>query len=85
MKTLTVGDFKSKFSEVIEWVKNGEEIAVTYGKSKKIIGYFSKNKNTKKEKPAKRTFGSLKHLGFELTDDFEMTPEEMGFEDGLFD
>lgn len=40
MKTMTVGEFKTHFSEVIEQVKRGEEIAVTYGKKKEIIGYF---------------------------------------------
>jgi hypothetical protein len=40
MKEMTVGEFKTKFSEVIEQVKTGEEIAVTYGKKKQIVGYF---------------------------------------------
>lgn len=37
---MTVGEFKTHFSEVIDLVKAGEEIAVTFGRKKKIIGYF---------------------------------------------
>lgn len=40
MKTMTVADFKSHFSEVIDQVKTGEKIKVTYGKTKEVIGYF---------------------------------------------
>ena len=40
MKILAVGEFKSRFSEVVQWVKQGEEVSVTYGRAKEIIGYF---------------------------------------------
>lgn len=40
MKTMSVGEFKAHFSNVIERVKAGEKIAVTFGKKKVIIGYF---------------------------------------------
>lgn len=40
MKTLTVGEFKANFSEVVEQLKTGEKFAVTYGKKKQIVGYF---------------------------------------------
>jgi len=40
MKEMTVGEFKTHFSEVVEQVKAGEEIAVTYGKKKQVVGYF---------------------------------------------
>jgi hypothetical protein len=40
MKEMTVGEFKTHFSDVIEKVKTGEEIAVTYGKKKQVVGYF---------------------------------------------
>jgi hypothetical protein len=41
MKSLTVAEFKSSFSSVLEGVKKGEEFLVTYGRSKKILGIFS--------------------------------------------
>lgn len=37
---MTVGEFKSNFSEVLEQVKAGVSIAVTYGRKKEIVGYF---------------------------------------------
>ena len=37
MKALTVGEFKSHFSELLELVKKGEKIQILYGKSKKPI------------------------------------------------
>ena len=40
MKTMSVGEFKTHFSDVLELVKLGEKIAVTFGKKKEIIGYF---------------------------------------------
>lgn len=40
MKKLTVGQFKSQFSDVIARVRKGEKIAVSYGKKAEIIGVF---------------------------------------------
>ncbi|MDR0447299.1 MAG: prevent-host-death protein [Treponema sp.] len=37
MKTLTVAEFKSNFSDVLIRVKNGENVKILYGKSKKPI------------------------------------------------
>jgi antitoxin (DNA-binding transcriptional repressor) of toxin-antitoxin stability system len=73
MKTMSVGEFKTHFSDVIEQVKAGEEVAVTYGKKKELIGYFSPKKQQKSkiklgimEGKAKAIFGP----------DFKMTEEE---------
>ena len=73
MKTMTVGEFKTHFSEVVDQVKAGEEIAVTYGKKKEVIGYFLPQKP---EKP-KRQLGILEgKVEITLMPDFEMTTEE---------
>ena len=38
MKTMTVGELKAQFSEVLgQMVKNGEPIAISYGKRKEKI------------------------------------------------
>ncbi len=37
MYQLTVGQFKAKFSEVLEKVLQGESVGITYGKSKKKV------------------------------------------------
>lgn len=74
MKTMTVGEFKTHFSEVLDQVKSGAEIAVTYGKSKEIVGYFvPKLAKTGK----KRKFGLLKGKAkATMSSDFKMTAEE---------
>ena len=73
MKTMSVGEFKTHFSEVLERVKAGEEIAVTYGKKKEVVGYFLPEKP---QKP-KRKLGILEgKVEVIFTPDFEMTTEE---------
>lgn len=37
MKTMTVGQFKSNFSQVLENIKHGEDIIISYGKKKEKI------------------------------------------------
>ena len=73
MITMTVGEFKTRFSEVIDQVTAGEEIAVTYGKTKKIVGYFVPEKTKK----AKRTLGILEgKVEVIFKPDFKITTEE---------
>jgi len=73
MKTMTVGEFKTHFSEVLDELKSGKKIAVTYGKKKEIVGYFSPELP---EQP-KRKLGILEGKAtFTFSDDFKMTEEE---------
>jgi len=73
MKTMTVGEFKSQFSKVIEKVKRGEEIGVTYGKDKEVVGVFS----PPKKKKLKRKLGILEgKVKVVFAKDFKMTEEE---------
>ena len=37
MKALTVAEFKSSFSDVLNGVRNGENVKILYGKSKKPV------------------------------------------------
>lgn len=55
MEKYGVGEFKSRFSEIIEKIKAGESVGVTYGKKKELIGVFE----PKKEKLKKRKLGIL--------------------------
>jgi antitoxin (DNA-binding transcriptional repressor) of toxin-antitoxin stability system len=74
MKTMTVGEFKAQFSSVIEQIKAGEEIAVTYGKQKKVVGYFKPSKSVKK---SKRKLGILEGRATAIfRKGFKMTEEE---------
>jgi len=74
MNLLTVGQFKSKFSEVLEKVLQGESVGVTYGKSKKKVAALIPYKkiNSKKIK-----LGILEgKASFRIHPDFKMTDEE---------
>jgi len=76
MKTLPVGDFKARFSEVLEKVQAGESFGILYGKKKKpvamIVPYT--DSNNKKE----RTIGLLDgKVNIQLSDNFNMTEEEL--------
>ena len=73
MKTMTVGDLKSNFSEALKAVQNGEEIAVAFGKKREIIAYLVQ----KKEPVKRRKLGTLKGKGkVTFAEDFKMTTEE---------
>ena len=73
MKKMTVGEFKTHFSEVIEQVRDGEKIAVTFGKKKEIVGYFL----PELPQQPKRQLGILKGKAKVIfRDDFKITEEE---------
>lgn len=73
---MPVGELKRRFSEVIEAVKNGERIVVSYGKKKSkiaVIVPFSQYANENSIK-----LGLLQGKAkCEFADDFEMTTEEL--------
>ena len=73
MKTMTVGEFKTHFSDVIDQVKAGEEIAVTYGKKKELIGYFLPERPQKPKRKLGLLEGKVEVI---FKPDFEMTTEE---------
>lgn len=74
MKTMSAGEFKTHFSEVIDQIRAGEKIEVTFGKKKEVIGYFSPKEQG--EKP-KRKLGILEgKASVVFHEDFKMTEEE---------
>ncbi|HET8828378.1 MAG TPA: prevent-host-death protein [Pelobium sp.] len=74
MKTMTVGEFKTHFSDVVKKVKAGEKIAVTSGKKKEVVGYFVSEIPEKKEK---RKLGILEGKATAtFSDDFKISVEE---------
>jgi prevent-host-death family protein len=76
MKNLQVGEFKAKFSEVLEDVKNGESIEIVYGKSKRPVARIVPVPGSKKKK--ERKFGVLEgKVKYVIADDFKMTEEEL--------
>lgn len=74
MKMYTVGEFKSKFSEVVKMILSGKEVGVTYGKKKEPIAVFTPYK---KYKAKKRKLGIWEGKGsFKMSKDFKMTVDE---------
>lgn len=74
MRVMTVGDLKAHFSEVIQDIKAGEEIAVSYGKKKEIVAYLIPKSARKSEK---RHLGILRDKGtVTFADDVKMTEDE---------
>jgi hypothetical protein len=73
MITMTVGEFKTHFSDVIEQVKGGEKIAVTFGRKKEVIGYFSPEIPQNPKIKLGIMEGKAK---FTFSPDFKMTTEE---------
>jgi antitoxin (DNA-binding transcriptional repressor) of toxin-antitoxin stability system len=74
MKAYAVGEFKNKFSDILEFVKHGEEIEILYGRSKKPIARIIPIP----QPPHKRKVGFLQgQVSVSMSDDFEMTPEEL--------
>ncbi len=75
MQQLTVGDFKSKFSQVLERVLKGESIGITYGKSKKKVAAIVPYKKLLKGNKIK--LGILEgKASFKIKKGFKMTEEE---------
>jgi len=74
MKTLQVGEFKSHFSEVIENIKKGEEIAISFGKKKEKIAVLVPY--SKYMKKVSRKIGLLENkASFTLSSDFKVSDE----------
>ncbi|MDO8570257.1 MAG: prevent-host-death protein [Candidatus Daviesbacteria bacterium] len=75
MYQLAVGQFKSKFSEMLEKVRMGESVGITYGKNKKKVAALVPYKELMKQKKFK--LGLLEgKASFKIHDDFKMTDEE---------
>ena len=70
---MTVAEFKSRFSEVLEAIRHGESIAVTYGRSKKTVAIIQPPMGNRRS----RSLGMLKgKVSFEIQPDFEMDEAE---------
>ena len=75
MYQLTVGQFKSKFSEVLEKVLQGESVGITFGKNKKKVAALVPYKKFLAQ--AKFKLGLLEgKASFKIHNDFKMTDEE---------
>lgn len=74
MRVFTVGDFKTHFSEILEYVSAGEQVGITYGRKKEIVALLVPPVEANQ---SKRPLGLLAgRASVEFADDFKMTEEE---------
>jgi len=75
MQTLSIGELKSKFSEVLGRLKGGQEILISYGKKREKVAVLVPYASYKRR--SKRELGLLKGRGrCVIHKDFKMTDEE---------
>jgi len=75
MRTYTIDDFKANLSKILDWVREGESIALAYGQKKEIFAYLVAC-NT--QAPKKRELGLLANKAkISFQDDFKMTESEL--------
>ena len=74
MKTMSVGEFKANFSEVLRKVLAGEEIGISYGKRKEIVARLVPKSTGKRPR---RKIGILDGKGkIKFAPGFKITEEE---------
>ncbi len=76
MDILTVGELKSRFSEILKKVQNGQEIIIGYGRKKEkiavLVPYAQYNP------PSERKLGILKDTAQCIVhEDFSLSEDEM--------
>lgn len=72
---MSVGEFKTNFSEALKSVQAGEEIGISFGKKKEVVACLVPRSSSKK---AKRKLGALEGKGkVTFRRDFKMTTEEL--------
>ncbi len=74
MKTFTIGDLKNNFSQILDWVRAGEEVAIAFGKKKEIVAYLvPRSSRPQKKRPLGLLAGKATAT---FHDDFKMTEED---------
>lgn len=76
MRTLTIGEFKAHFSDVLTAVQAGESVVVCYGRKKERVAALVPYAEFAAQ-AGKRPLGLLKgRAGFSVADDFKLSDEE---------
>ena len=77
MKTMTVGELKAQFSEVLgQLAKNGEPVAISFGKKKEKIAAIVPYHHLKPK--SERVLGVMRgRASCVIHDDFSMSDEEV--------
>jgi len=76
MQVMPVGEFKSQFSKVLQKVRAGKHVGISFGKDKYPIAVLVPAEDIQAKN--KRTLGLLEGKAtFKLVDDFKMSDEEL--------
>ncbi len=76
MQTLTIGELKARFSEVLGQLRQGQEIVISYGKKREKVAVLLPYSHYS-AKP-KRKLGLLRDRGdYVIHKDFKLSDEEM--------
>jgi len=76
MQVISVGDLKARFSEILNQVKKGQEIVISFGKQRKKVAVLMPY-NQLKHRP-QRKLGLLKgRASYRIRDDFKLSDEEI--------
>jgi len=76
MQTLSIGELKTRFSEVLGRLRGGQEIVISYGKKKEKVAVLVPYSNYRGS--PKRELGLLQERGrYVIHEDFKMTDEEI--------
>ena len=76
MQVISVGDFKARFSEILNQVKKGQEIVISFGKQRKKVAVLMPY-NQLKHRP-QRKLGLLKgRASYRIHDNFKLSDEEI--------
>jgi len=77
MKTMTTAKFKANFSSVVDELKKGNEVAITYGRNKTPLATIVPQSKLNKPNYSVK-IGDLQAMGWTYKlDNFEMTEEEL--------
>jgi len=75
MKTMTVGEIKTNFSQILEDEKHGKKVGILYGRKKKPIAMIVPYND---EKKSERKIGILDgKVSINFKENFDMTTEEL--------
>jgi len=74
MEKIPVGELKTHFSELLNKIRAGEELIITYGRKKESVAVIVPYSNYVKKNKIK--LGALKHKKMRIHNDFEMSEEE---------
>jgi prevent-host-death family protein len=76
MKAIPIGEFKTNFSSILERVKKGEKVVISFGKKKEKVAVLVPFKDDKPQKS--RKLGLLKgKVKCIFKEDFQISDEEL--------